>query len=61
METDDTGEDVPHSSGWPWRQRNKEEHKEMDLNFIFVFKNSRNELARPVMGTIFLVYIHTCM
>ena len=31
---------------------------------LFVFENSKttkNELARPVMGTIFLVYIYICV
>ena len=27
---------------------------------IRVFKNSRNELTRPVMGTIFLVSVECC-
>ena len=61
------GEDgsyVPHSSGWRWRQRKKEDQKWIghDLDLIWIEigvfktkKNSRNELARPVMGTIFLV------
>ena len=28
---------------------------------VNVYRNSRNELARPVMGTIFLVYIYMCV
>ena len=32
------------------------------LYFVFEnSKNTRNELARPVMGTIFLVYMYACM
>ena len=41
-------------------QRKKEDKKGMDLIWIDIglFKISRNELARPVMGTIFLVKSH---
>ena len=32
------------------------------LSFVFEnSKNTRNELARPVMGTIFLVYYNSCI
>ena len=40
----------------------EEERRAYGFNFIFVFKKtffSRTELARPVMGTIFLVNMYT--
>ena len=45
-------------------EEKKEEHKEMDL-ILYLFSKthffSRNELARPVMGTIFLVSSSSCI
>ena len=43
--------------------------KLIDLLFLFCLpllsilflKTKRNDLARPVMGTIFLVYVYVCM
>ena len=40
-----TGEDDSYHTGWPWKYRTKKTKQ----------KFSRNELARPVIGTIFLV------
>ena len=33
----------------------------LSIFFLKQHKNTRNELARPVMGTIFLVYVSVCM
>ena len=32
----------------------------LSILFLKTPKNTRNELARPVMGTIFLVSLHRC-